>query len=110
MRDSSLTRCSHAARSTTMGGATAPMCFCGGLLAEIGRSVFFLGADLGFGLDAKVVIESGAVSRVGGQPEGTRKGLAVVVERKLEAVDGRAAMRAVGVVELGIADAHLNVG
>jgi hypothetical protein len=82
----------------------------GGLLAEIGRSVLFFGADFGFGLDAKVVVESIAVAGIGGQPEGTRKGRTVVAKRELEAVDGRAAMRAVGVVEFGIADAHLYVG
>ncbi len=81
-----------------------------GLLAEVGRGVFFLGADLGFGLDAEVVVERVAVAGVGGEPEGTREGFAVVAERKLQAVDGRAAMRAVGVVELGIADADLHVG
>ncbi len=81
-----------------------------GLLAEIGRSVFLFGADFGLGLDAKVVIESGAIAGIRGQPEGTRQGLAVVAERELEAVDGRAAMRAVGIVELGIADTHLYVG
>ena len=80
------------------------------LLAEIGRGVFFLGADLGLGLDAEVVIEGGAVAGVGGEPEGTRESFAVVAERKLQAVDGRAAMRAVGVVELGRADADLHVG
>ena len=94
----------------TTGGATVPMCVCGALLAEVGRSVFFLGAHLGFGLDAKIVVERVAVAGVGGQPERTRESLAVVAERKLQAVDGRAAMRAVGVVELGIANAHLHVG
>jgi len=72
-----------------------------GLLAEIGRSVLFLSANLSLGLDAKVVVESIAVAGIGGPPKGTRQGLAVVAKRELEAVDGRAAMRAVGVVELG---------
>ena len=50
------------------------------LLAEVRRGVFFLGADLGFGFDAQVVVERVAVAGVGGQPEGTREGLAVVAE------------------------------
>ena len=60
--------------------------------------------------DAKVVVERVAVAGVGGQPKRTRQGVAVVAERQLQAVDGRAAMVAVGVVELGVADAHLHVG
>ena len=81
-----------------------------GLLAEVGRGVFFLGADFGFGLNTKIVVERGAIAGVGGQPKRSRKGFAVVAERKRLAIDGRAAMRAVRVVELGIANADLNVG
>ena len=80
------------------------------LLAEVGRGVFFFGANLGFGFDAQVAVERVAVAGVGGHPQRTRQGFAIVAERQLQAVDGRGAMRAVGVVELGIADAHLHVG
>ena len=79
-------------------------------MAEVGRDVFFFGAHLGFGLDAQIVVERIAVARVGSDPERTRERLAVVVERKLEAVDGRSAMISVRVIERGIAEAHLHAG
>ena len=66
----------------TMGGAGADV----GLrrfLAEVGRGVFFLGAHLGFGLDAQIVVERVAVAGVGGEPERARQRLAVVAERQL---------------------------
>ena len=77
---------------------------------EVGRGVFFFGADLGFGLDAQVVVDGVAVAAVGGDPERTGEGLAVVDDGQLDGVDCGAAMVAVGVVELGRTDADLDVG
>ena len=81
-----------------------------GLLAEVGRSVLLFGANLGFGLDAQIVIERVAVAGICGQPKGSLESLAIVAQRHLHAVDSRTAMRAMRVVERGAADPNLHVG
>ena len=80
------------------------------LLAEIRRGVFFLGAHLGLGFHAQVVVERIPVTRVGPEPQRARDRLAVVAQRQRHAVHCRAAVLAVRVIELGTAHAHLHVG
>ena len=82
----------------------------GSLGAEVRRRIFFLRADLGLGFHTKVVIEGVAVSGIGSEPERAGKRLAVVAERKLHAVHGGAAVVAVRVIELGVAEADLDIG
>ena len=79
-------------------------------LAEVGGVVFLLGANFGLGLDAEEVVEGGAVAGGGGQPEGACEGVAVVGEGQGRGVDGGTAVVAVGVVELGRAEADLDIG
>ena len=86
------------------------MCVCGVFLAEVRRSVLFLGAHLGLGLHAQIVVQRRAVAGVGGQPQRARQRLAIVCQRQLQAVHRRAAMVAVRVVQLGLAQPHLHVG
>ena len=110
MRERARTRCSHAARSiddrrSGLGDGDLRRLF-----GEVGRGVFFFGTDLGFGFDAKIVVDGVAVAGVGGEPQGAGERLAIVGEGQLEAVDGRAAMVAVGVVEVRRAEADLHVG
>ena len=79
-------------------------------LTEVGRAVLFLGAHLSFGLHAEVVVESCTIASVGGQPQRAGQGLAIIIQRQLQAVHGCSAMGSVGVVQLGIAESHLHIG
>ena len=79
------------------------------LLAEVGRRVFFFGADLGLGFDAEIVVNGVAIASVCGEPKGAGDGLSIIGEWELDAVDGGFAMAAMGVVERGRADANLDV-
>ncbi len=83
---------------------------CGFFAGEVGRAVFFLGADLLLGLDLQVAVEGLAVAAVGGEPEAAGEGVAVVGEGERDGGEGAVAMVAVGVVFGGGAEADLNVG
>ncbi len=82
----------------------------GGLLAEVGGDVFFLGADLGLGFDAEQGVERLAVAAIGGEPELAGDGVAIVSERKADRGERAVAVVAVGIVLVGSAEAHLHVG
>ena len=79
-------------------------------MREVGRGVFLFGSNLGFGFDLEIRLEGVAVLGVGSPPERAGEGFRIVVEGQRNGTDGRGAVRSVGVVEMGVADAHNDVG
>ena len=110
MRESAVTRFSQAARSIFTGGAGLPMYLCGVSWLKSGEVSSSLARTSASVFTLQIVFQGRAVARVGGQPQRARQRLAVVGERQRMFFTAEPAMRAMGVVQLGIADAHLHIG
>ena len=81
-----------------------------GLFAgEVGRGVFFLGADLLLGLHLLECIERVAIAAVGGIPERALNGHAVIRKRQREGGERAGAVRVMRVVERRRADTYLHI-
>src|ERR1019366_1489073 len=79
------------------------------LPGEVGRRIFFLGADLLLRLDLQKAVQRAAITAIRRVPKAAGEGHAIIRERQRHGGERAVAMRAVGVV-LGLAaQANLHV-